>query len=478
MKNFLKVKNWLISITIIVTAVIISAVFVFYEYRDDFGIAQAGSGDNVTGFAWSENIGWISFNTIDCDTNENDAYDAGDTGPAGCPAVGTLFFNYGVNIDSGTGNFSRFAWSSNVGWISFAPTADLVTYPGCGFPEAPCNAAHYNNVSGQVTGWAKILTLDDDGWLKMNGTWTDGVSIDSAVTPNEFHGWAWNDDTDVGIGWVSFNCAEGGPNGENICGSSDYKVIYDNSAANNVPTAINLSAPNWNFANACSNWAKQAFLRWEYSDSDDVPAGTDPQSAYQVIFDDDSDPADPIIDTGKTISGATQYSVGSGDLNYNTAYYWWVKVWDSSDAESDWAQYNTEPDTDNDDGNVLTFTTYKHEFPNPYFNWLPENPSAGESAVFTDASKFYFTAAPSTPEYCSDYWGTGACGWQWTNPTGVTPGTATINPTDASSTIIILNSTDLTTIKLEVTDADSYTCSTSTVMNANVPLPTWKEVKP
>jgi len=29
------------------------------------GLARAGTGDNVSGYAWSENIGWISFNILD-----------------------------------------------------------------------------------------------------------------------------------------------------------------------------------------------------------------------------------------------------------------------------------------------------------------------------------------------------------------------------------------------------------------------------
>ena len=53
--------------------------------------AIAGTGDNVSGFAWSENIGWINFNGS----------------------------NYGVNVSPLNGKLSGFAWSENIGWISF-----------------------------------------------------------------------------------------------------------------------------------------------------------------------------------------------------------------------------------------------------------------------------------------------------------------------------------------------------------------------
>jgi peptidoglycan/LPS O-acetylase OafA/YrhL len=38
--------------------VLISFLFLFLV----FGMASAGTGDNVSGWSWSENIGWISFN--------------------------------------------------------------------------------------------------------------------------------------------------------------------------------------------------------------------------------------------------------------------------------------------------------------------------------------------------------------------------------------------------------------------------------
>lgn len=62
-------------------------------------ITNDGSG-NLSGFAWSEAIGWISFY-------------CGDLDPT-CTS-----FNYRVTIDSSSGNFSGWAWNDVVGWISF-----------------------------------------------------------------------------------------------------------------------------------------------------------------------------------------------------------------------------------------------------------------------------------------------------------------------------------------------------------------------
>jgi hypothetical protein len=54
--------------------------------------------DNVSGLAWSENIGWISFNSLNCDPNGNGASNGG----LGCPFSGTSIANYGVKLDLST----------------------------------------------------------------------------------------------------------------------------------------------------------------------------------------------------------------------------------------------------------------------------------------------------------------------------------------------------------------------------------------
>ncbi|MCK4554906.1 fibronectin type III domain-containing protein [Candidatus Parcubacteria bacterium] len=266
MKKILKSKNWLIIFIIGFAIFAASAGFFIFKFNKNIDIVRAGTGENVSGFAWNSNIGWISFNTIDCDTNENDLYDAGDTGPAGCPAVGTPFFNYGVNINPTTGNFSGYAWSNNVGWISFVET-DLSDYAFSAHCDDPATCdetgdnctACYNSTDNNVYGWAKILSLGDEGWIKMGdsiirdtafpisfpvsfpiifgSSFSYGVSID-AIT-NDFSGWAWNGNgTGAGIGWVNFNCAD-----EGVCaadGGYDYKV-YVSSTPPNKPAITSIT---------------------------------------------------------------------------------------------------------------------------------------------------------------------------------------------------------------------------------------------
>lgn len=64
----------------------------------NFKVSNDGAG-NLSGFAWNESIGWISF------------YCGNFVG-------GCLNSNYQVVID-GSGNFSGWAWNESIGWISF-----------------------------------------------------------------------------------------------------------------------------------------------------------------------------------------------------------------------------------------------------------------------------------------------------------------------------------------------------------------------
>ncbi len=137
----------------------------------------AGSGDNLSGWAWSENIGWISFNS----TNQG--------GGA----------NYGVTVAS-NGRLSGYAWSENIGWLTFNQN-DL---SGC--PKAPCQA-NFDDNSGQVTGWARALANGGgwDGWISLSGS-NYGVTVSQC----DWDGYAWGSDV---TGWIHFKGSNYGVSG-------------------------------------------------------------------------------------------------------------------------------------------------------------------------------------------------------------------------------------------------------------------------
>ncbi|MEK7077219.1 MAG: hypothetical protein AAB967_03235, partial [Patescibacteria group bacterium] len=81
----------------------------------------------LTGYAWGENIGWVSLNcsnTSSCATVDYKVANNNEgtlSGHAWSENAGWIQFDPsagGVAIDS-SGNFSGYAWGENVGWISF-----------------------------------------------------------------------------------------------------------------------------------------------------------------------------------------------------------------------------------------------------------------------------------------------------------------------------------------------------------------------
>ena len=92
---------------------LVLAVFSLLNIADEK--VFAGSEHNLSGWAWSENIGWISFNST--------------TGGGGV--------NYGVTVAS-NGRLSGYAWSENIGWITFnqvdvlrpRPAGEIMFRPG------------------------------------------------------------------------------------------------------------------------------------------------------------------------------------------------------------------------------------------------------------------------------------------------------------------------------------------------------------
>ncbi|MBI2609899.1 hypothetical protein HYW53_01855 [Candidatus Giovannonibacteria bacterium] len=131
---------------------------------------SAGSADDLSGWAWSENIGWISFNSVNLNRGAN----------------------YGVRI-SNSGNLSGYAWSENIGWISFNENS------GC--PKSPC-VPRLNRDTGEVSGWARALSADNkgwDGWISFRGSGY-GVTVSNCL----WDGWAWGSDV---VGWVHFKGA-------------------------------------------------------------------------------------------------------------------------------------------------------------------------------------------------------------------------------------------------------------------------------
>ncbi len=153
---------------------------------------EAGAGDNLSGWAWSETIGWISFNSTNC---------AKQSPPAGCPPAGTTIGNYGVNV-APSGDMLGYAWAETIGWISFNEDK------GC--PSKPCKP-NFDSKTGKVTGWARALSAKDgwDGWIHLSPA--TGSSYGVSVNGCDWSGYAWGSDI---TGWINFKGSNYGVTGK------------------------------------------------------------------------------------------------------------------------------------------------------------------------------------------------------------------------------------------------------------------------
>ena len=426
-------------LAIFIGAVILIGMVYYLNNLSRPEIAKAGASDNVSGWAWSENIGWISFNS----TNTGAAVD------------------YGVNIDPSTGLFSGEAWSGGtdssasgtIGWIDFAPSGPYPGSPNYSVClDLPGSGQTCDGVGNyKVSGWARALSATSspggwDGWIKLNGTTTDGTPYGVSLNPvtREFEGWAagWDDSTSTAvIGWISFNCKDGGSNGENICATSPYKVATSLVLG---PTASN---PTSTFTYCAWGYTPQAApglaitLRWDYS-------GPKPQSSYEILLDNDSDFSGTKFNHTASVSSHNYALNLSQDDNHdwrsqlapNTTYYWKVKVTDTA-GNSSWS-------------NVAHFTT-PDQYPNPDFTPSPPNGTVGQVLTFGDNST------------CS-----GSCSYSWDfgdgSPIDNTNGTTTHAYTKTGTYKPTLNIAD---------DVGICTSSSKTIHIGAI-LPWWREIVP
>jgi len=432
-----------------------------------FNQAQANVNNNIRGLA-SSSQGYISFNCLDDDFFGR------------FPSIFPFYFhvtpcsvsNHGVHLDQ-YNNFSGSAWSPSLGYIYFDSTSTPAA-PNYDFNvncENTCNQTNnciacYNEADERVYGWAYRHVPGD--WIDLDSE-SPPVAMTNFTNPQPgiFSGYA-----SSSIGQISFNCFT-----DDTCGLGNYKVYKWKLELKEM------SAPNWSFFEACNNvnGARRVKFSWVKK------SGT--QTAYQIIVNTSNSTSSPVFDTGKiegAYGGASQLVCPGSDCAwtpaYGTAYYWWLRLWDEEENETELFQFNTSNYgtlTDNKDYNNaispnpnLTFTTYRHEFPTPFFTWSPIEILVGTSTDFMSDSYHYTSANPSSnPQVCVD----GVCNflWQVSNPS-----TAIINSPNTATTSILFTDNLPQSVTLSVTDPDGYICSySSPVLTINFQLPIWREVK-
>ena len=213
-----KFARWYYTASFItVLILLVGAGVVWRSYTVQALVLAPGDVNNVVGWAWSGNSGWISLNSKNCD----DLNSVSDTDVDPCNTVGV---DYGlrltVNNDGTGGDITGNAWSENLGWICFGTNCSgppPLASPGLaveftcndGTETVTCDAVS----SAYINGWAKIVSLGDAGWIKLSEDYLSEIDFGETSAGTKLDGYMWHyaggstPASAFGVGWIRF--AEG-----------------------------------------------------------------------------------------------------------------------------------------------------------------------------------------------------------------------------------------------------------------------------
>ncbi|MDB5259165.1 MAG: hypothetical protein JWO73_373 [Candidatus Taylorbacteria bacterium] len=183
-------------------------LWAFASFSSNHMQVRAAASNGLSGNAWSDNIGWIAFNSSS-----------------------TPFF--GVDIDASSGALSGQGWSDNIGWLSFDrsvtgnPPGSVSDDPGAG------SGPIAKKIGGTLVGWARFTSacqwnmlsgqncigsgpgnaqgvlspsttgLYWDGWVSLNRKAADAYDYNLIIDGNnKVVGSAWGGNV---VGWISFD---------------------------------------------------------------------------------------------------------------------------------------------------------------------------------------------------------------------------------------------------------------------------------
>lgn len=204
----------------------IIAGILYWQYQ---ALAQSDPNiNNVRGWAWSGNTGWVSLNSQNCiDLNNQSDTDINPCAIASPPIAYGLRLLLNTDLDGG--EIIGYAWSENLGWICFGntcpglpPVSGSVKKVEFSCKDAvgtivTCDQAANNQAA--ITGWARILSLpEEQSWLRLDVQSISvaertKISFDDPTVSSDFtrlDGFAWHyaggvdSASSFGVGWLSF----------------------------------------------------------------------------------------------------------------------------------------------------------------------------------------------------------------------------------------------------------------------------------
>lgn len=233
-------KDRIIDYAIIAGAVIgflFLIVYYFPSFISRTKETRADSGGNVSGWAWSSSIGWISF---------------GGTAQDGS--------SYRVNLVENDFDGDSYAWSSSLGWLHFNFDPATVETPIVSTGDDYNYPARLEE-NGELRGWARFSSISNGGWIRFypdpddefpdgslqSGQWgvklASGPGSCTADGKKKIIGKAWSEE----YGWISFNgLADDG---------AEYGVYLEGSP--DMPANINAELSS---ASSCNT----IIISWDY----------------------------------------------------------------------------------------------------------------------------------------------------------------------------------------------------------------------
>jgi hypothetical protein len=184
-------------------------------------VAKIYAAGNVTGWLWGGS-------EESSDGDSSNGLSGFETGLGWIKMSGT---NYGVTIPASDGDVSGYAWSENIGWISFE-AADL---GGC--PSGTCSA---RRVGDRLEGWARIMSIPQaagnaggwDGWISLSGIGygvelakLDGKNVGDSGDLGSTYAWSASSSGAAEFGWIDF----GGALYSMTCNISSSSTTLDDS---------------------------------------------------------------------------------------------------------------------------------------------------------------------------------------------------------------------------------------------------------
>jgi hypothetical protein len=232
--NYTKLSHIFLSLLIIIVSFFVLST-------------QAQAASNVKGWGWSSNIGWLSFSSENHPGNGAGVYSV------------TLATTSGSNI----GRFGGHAWSPNIGWVSFNPT-DVVNCPSSGVtPLSGCDPV-VNMDTGNVTGWARVLSVKDgvaDGGAGtvlniLAGASEDSGLINGYIYKSTDSGSTWSTVSSLKKNWQSIAVSN---TGSKVVAVAYPEYVYvSNDGGVNWTTQSSLGSKYWTDLSMSSNGSKIA----------------------------------------------------------------------------------------------------------------------------------------------------------------------------------------------------------------------------